>query len=110
MDRGAPEKSAERMRRLRRRRRFRLVSIKIEVDQAEIDALIKQGYVDAALRSEVAAISHAVTAFISDTLVLGASRRNEAASRKGYPQAETRAGRAPTGCSAKVPIGTAGAR
>jgi hypothetical protein len=70
------------------------------VNQAEIDALIKQGYVEAAQRSEVAAIRHAVTAFIYNTLVLGASRRNEA----------ERAGRAPTGSSAKVPIGADGAR
>jgi hypothetical protein len=50
---------------------LRRLSVRIDVDQAEIDALIKRGYVEAAQRSDVAAIGHAVTAFISDVLVLG---------------------------------------
>jgi hypothetical protein len=64
--------SARRMRRYRRRRRLRLLSVKIEVYQAEIDGLIKRRYLLAAQRDDVAAIGEAVTAFISDVLMLGA--------------------------------------
>jgi hypothetical protein len=68
---GMPDSPAQRMRRFRRRRRLRRLSVRIDVDQAEIDALIKRGYVEAAQRNDVAAVGHAVTAFISDVLVLG---------------------------------------
>jgi hypothetical protein len=68
---GIPNSPAQRMRRYRRRRRYRRPSVRIEVDQAEIDGLIKQRYLDDAQRDDVAAIGEAVTAFISDALVLG---------------------------------------
>jgi hypothetical protein len=42
---------------------LRFQHARIDVDQAEIDALIKRGYVEAAQRNDVAAIGHAVTAF-----------------------------------------------
>jgi hypothetical protein len=66
-----PSSPAQRMRRYRRRRRYRRLSVRIEVDQAEIDALIKRRYLKAFQRGDVAAIGDAVGAFISDVLVFG---------------------------------------
>jgi hypothetical protein len=65
----APSPSAERMRQFRRRRRYRRLSIRTEVNQDVIDALIDRGYVEAAQRDNQAAIGEAVAAFISDELV-----------------------------------------
>ena len=65
----APSPSAERMRQFRRRRRYRRLSVRTEVDQDVIDALIDRGYVEAAQRDNPAAIGEAVAAFLSDELV-----------------------------------------
>jgi hypothetical protein len=65
----APSPSAERMRQFRRRRRYRRLSIRTEVNQDVIDALIDRGYIEAAQRDNPAAIGEAVAAFISDELV-----------------------------------------
>jgi hypothetical protein len=65
-----PNTSAGRMRRFRRRWRLRRLSVRIDVDQSEIDALIKRGYLETPQRDEVTAIGHAVTALVSDVLVL----------------------------------------
>ena len=65
----APSPSAERMRRFRRRRRFRRLSVRTEVNQDVIDALIDRGYVEAAQRDNQAAIGEAIGAFLSDELV-----------------------------------------
>ena len=65
----APSRSAERMRQFRRRRRFRQLSVRTEVNQDVIDALIDRGYVEAAQRDNPAAIGEAVGAFLSDELV-----------------------------------------
>jgi hypothetical protein len=65
----APSPSAERMRQFRRRRRFRRLPVRTEVNQDVIDALIDRGYVQAAQRDNPAAIGEAVGAFLSDELV-----------------------------------------
>ena len=65
----APSPSAERMRQFRRRRRYRRLSVRTEVDQDVIDALIDRGYVEAAQRDNPAAIGEAIGAFLSDELV-----------------------------------------
>jgi Bacterial extracellular solute-binding proteins, family 3 len=49
------------MRRFRRRRRFRRLSVRTEVSQAVIDALIGLGYVEAAQRDNPAAIGEFIT-------------------------------------------------
>jgi hypothetical protein len=43
-------------------------SVRIEIAAAEIDALVKRGYVDPNNRDDPAAIGEAATAFISDAL------------------------------------------
>ena len=48
---GAPSPSAERMRQFRRPRRFRRLSVRTEVNQDVIDALIDRGFVEAAQRA-----------------------------------------------------------
>jgi hypothetical protein len=68
---GIPNSPAQRMRRYRRRQRYRRLSVRIEVDRAEIDGLIKRRYLDAAQRDDPAAVGEAVTSFISDVLTLG---------------------------------------
>jgi hypothetical protein len=67
-----PSSSAQRMRRYRRRLRLRELSVRIEVDQFEIDALVKRGYIEAVRRNDPRAVADGVSAFISDTLVLDA--------------------------------------
>ena len=65
----APSPSAERMRQLRQRRRYRRLSVRTEGNQDVIDALIHRGYVEGAQRDNPAAIGEAIGAFLSDELV-----------------------------------------
>lgn len=64
----SPSTAAERMRSYRQRQRRQWRSVRIEVATAEIDALVKRGYVDPNNRDDPAAIGEAATAFISDAL------------------------------------------
>ena len=70
---GAPVRSpsppAERMRQYRRRRRRRLRPFKVELAVADIDALVRLGYLGSADRENVRAIEQAATVFISDELM-----------------------------------------
>jgi hypothetical protein len=59
---------AERMRSYRQRQRRQWRSVRIEMAAAEIDALVKRGYLDPKNRHHLAAIGEAATAFISDAL------------------------------------------
>ena len=61
---------AERMRRLRQRRRQRLRPIRIVVHVQEIDALAKLGYLEANERNNSRAIARAVNDFISEKLLM----------------------------------------
>ncbi len=58
--------SAERMRAYRQRRRLRLRSIRIQLSDAEIGALVRLGYLGSP--DDIRAIGYAATAFISDAL------------------------------------------
>ena len=60
---------AERMRTLRKRRKFRRRVEKVEVDPAEIEALIQRGYLDPSDRDDLEALGAAVTACFSDGLM-----------------------------------------
>jgi hypothetical protein len=60
---------AERMRLFRKRRKFRRRVAKVEVDPAEIDALIRRGYLDPSDRDDLEALGAAVTACFSDALM-----------------------------------------
>ena len=60
---------AERMRLFRKRRKFRRRVAKVEVDPAEIDALIQRGYLDPSDRDDLEALGAAVTACFSDALM-----------------------------------------
>ena len=61
--------STERMRLFRKRRKFRRRVAKVEVDPAEIDALIQRGYLDPSDRDDLEALGAAVTACFSDALM-----------------------------------------
>jgi hypothetical protein len=58
--------SAERTRAYRRRRRLRLRSVRIQLSDAEIGALVRLGYLGSP--DDMRAIGYAATAFISDAL------------------------------------------
>ena len=64
----APSTVAERMRRHRRRRRLGRRLIGLEIDAAEVDSLINQGYLDAKDRDHLEAIEFAANAFFSDAV------------------------------------------
>jgi hypothetical protein len=64
----SPSTAAERMRSYRQRQRRQWRSVRIEMAAAEIDALVKRGYLDPKNRDDLAAIGEAATAFISDAL------------------------------------------
>jgi hypothetical protein len=58
--------SAERTRAYRQRRRLRLRSVRIQLSEAEIGALVRLGYLGTP--DDMRAIGYAATAFISDAL------------------------------------------
>ena len=64
-----PSSAAERMRLLRRRRRFQRRVLQVEINPAELDALVARGYLAAKERDDVGAIGFAVSALLSDLLV-----------------------------------------
>jgi hypothetical protein len=59
---------AERMRSYRRRQRHKWQAVRIEIAAAEVDALVKRGYLEPKNRDDQTAIEEAATAFISDAL------------------------------------------
>ncbi len=59
---------AERMRGYRRRQRHKWQAVRIEIAAAEVDALVKRGYLDPKNRGDQTAIEEAATAFISDAV------------------------------------------
>ena len=61
-----PPSGAERTRAYRQRRRLRLRSVRIQLSDAEIGALVRLGYLGSP--DDVRAIGYAATAFISDAL------------------------------------------
>ena len=64
----SPTTAAERMRLYRRRRRRGRRPFKVELDVADIDALVKRGYLDPKERDDLSAIAWAATGFLSDAL------------------------------------------
>jgi hypothetical protein len=60
---------AERMRLLRRRRKFRRQVVKVEVDPGEVDALIDRGYLEPKDRDDLEVLAAAITACFSDALM-----------------------------------------
>jgi hypothetical protein len=64
-----PSPAAERMREYRRRRRYGLLSIRIRLASAYIDALIKKSYLKPEHRGDRNEIAIAVGDLISDTLL-----------------------------------------
>jgi hypothetical protein len=61
-----PSPAAERTRAYRQRRRLRLRSVRIQLSDAEIGALVRLGYLGSP--DNMRAIGYAATAFISDAL------------------------------------------
>jgi len=64
-----PQSPAERMRVYRHRRRRQWLSVRIEIDAAEIDALVQRAYLAAKDRGDLSEIGQAVSAFLSDVLM-----------------------------------------
>jgi len=64
-----PQSAAERMRVYRHRRRRQWLSVRIEIDAAEVDALVQRAYLAATDRGDLSEIGQAVSAFLSDALV-----------------------------------------
>jgi len=61
--------AAERMRHYRRRRRWKRLVVRVELEPAEIEILVKCGYLDPRDRGNLGAIQDAANDFISDALV-----------------------------------------
>ena len=61
-----PSSAAERTRAYRQRRRLRLRSVRIQLSDAEIGALVRLGYLGTP--DDIRAIEYAATAFVSDAL------------------------------------------
>ena len=61
-----PSSGAERTRAYRQRRRLRLRSVRIQLSDAEIGALVRLGYLGTP--DDIRAIEYAATAFVSDAL------------------------------------------
>jgi len=56
------------MRNYRRRQRRKWLTVRIEIDAAEKDGLVKRGYLEPKNRHDQTALEEAATAFISDSL------------------------------------------
>ena len=61
--------AVERMRQYRRRRRWKRLVVRVELEPAEIEVLVKRGYLDPRDRENLGSIQEAANDFISDALV-----------------------------------------
>jgi hypothetical protein len=61
--------AAERMRQYRRRRRWKRLVVRVELEPAEIEVLVERGYLDPRDRENLGPIQEAANNFISDALV-----------------------------------------
>jgi hypothetical protein len=61
--------AAERMRRSRQRRRDGLRSLRIELRETEVDALIESGFLDERGRNDSSAVIRALYKFFDDILI-----------------------------------------
>jgi hypothetical protein len=69
-----------------RRRRLKRLVVSVELEPAEIEVLVKRGYLDPGDRENLGPIQEAANAFISDALVgatSGALRRNAVRRARG---------------------------
>ncbi len=60
---------AERMRQYRRRRRWKRLLVRVELEPAEIEVLVARRYLDPKDKENFGLIQEAANAFISDALV-----------------------------------------
>ena len=65
----SPTPPVERMRQYRRRRRRNRFLVRVELYAAEIDALVRLGFLDPKDRDDLSTIQQAADAFLSDALV-----------------------------------------
>ena len=61
--------AVERMRQYRRRRRWKRLVVRVELEPAEIEVLVKRGYLDPRDRENLGPIQEAANDFISNALV-----------------------------------------
>ena len=61
--------AAERMRQYRRRRRWKRLVVRVELEPAEIEVLVERRYLDPSDKENFGRIQEAANAFISDALV-----------------------------------------
>jgi hypothetical protein len=66
---GSSTPAAERMRQYRRRRGLKRLVVRIELEPAEIEVLVKRGYLDPRDKGNLGPIQEAANNFISDALV-----------------------------------------
>ena len=57
------------MRQYRHRRRWKRLVVRVELDPAEIEVLVKRGYLDPRDRENLGPIEEAANNFVSDALV-----------------------------------------
>jgi len=62
--------SAERMRQYRRRRRWKRLLVRVELDATEIGVLVSRGYLNPREKENLEAIQQAANDFISDAMLL----------------------------------------
>ena len=61
--------AAERMRQYRRRRRWKRLIVRVELDATEIEVLVARGYLDPRERENLSSIRDAANDFFSDAMV-----------------------------------------
>jgi hypothetical protein len=61
---------AERMRQYRRRRRWKRLLVRVELDATEIGVLVSRGYLNPREKENLEAIQQAANDFISDAMLL----------------------------------------
>ena len=65
----SPTPAVERMRQYRRRRRWKRLIVRVELDAIEIEALATRGYLDSREKGNLDAIQQAANDLISDALL-----------------------------------------
>ena len=65
----SPTPAAERMRQYRRRRRWKRLIVRVELDATEIGVLVSRGYLNSKEKDNLDAIQQAANDFISDAML-----------------------------------------
>jgi hypothetical protein len=66
----SPTPAVERMRQYRRRRRWKRLIVRVELDATEIGVLVSRGYLNSREKENLDAIQQTANDFISDAMLL----------------------------------------